>query len=44
VLRKELMDVALDNGSFAGAQFSNDQHFVQMFILRIAVGIGAGLS
>lgn len=39
MLRKELVDVAFDDRCLAGAELADDEHFVQMFILRISVGI-----
>ena len=43
VLGKELMNVALYDGCLARSKLTDDQHFVQVFILWIAVSIVAGL-
>ena len=43
VLREELVNVAFDDGCLARTQLSDDQHFVQMFVLGVAVAVVGAL-
>lgn len=44
VLREELVDVAFDDGRLARSQLADDQHFVQMFVFRVSIGVDTGLQ
>lgn len=38
------MNVSFDDGSLAGTQFADDEHLVQVFVLRVAIRVDASLN